>query len=158
MIRRYWDTCCFLGWLNEEPDKVSACRAVIQEAEAGKLRIVTSAFTITEVLWPKGQAPQIAHDRAVEIHDFFRHEWIILQDVDRFIAESARDLVWNSGVSIKDSIHVASAIAGSVEQLDTYDGGPIALSGKVGTPPLVIGPPNLPETLFDPAGVEPAEE
>ena len=52
MTRRYWDTNCFLGVLKKEADKETACRAVIREAEAGKLRIVTSALTITEVLWP----------------------------------------------------------------------------------------------------------
>jgi len=44
---------------------------------------------------------------------------------------------------------MATAMDANVDQFDTYDGPLIALSGKVGNPPLVIGKPNLPETLFD---------
>lgn len=36
----------------------------------------------------------------------------------------------------------------SVNQLDTFDGELIGLSGKLGNPPLLIGNPNLPESLF----------
>jgi hypothetical protein len=35
-----------------------------------------------------------------------------------------------------------------VEQFDTFDGDLIALSGKVGNPALIIGNPDLPESLF----------
>ena len=51
---RYWDANVFLGWLKDEADKVDYCRPVIEAANAGKIKIVTSALTITEVLWMKG--------------------------------------------------------------------------------------------------------
>jgi hypothetical protein len=35
-----------------------------------------------------------------------------------------------------------------VKQFDTYDGNLTKLSGQLGNPPLEIGYPNLPETLF----------
>lgn len=40
--------------LNEEENKFSACQAMLREAEAGNVRIITSAPTTAEVLWPKG--------------------------------------------------------------------------------------------------------
>lgn len=43
---RYWDSNAFLGWLAEEPDKIDYCRPVIEAAEAGKVRILTSTLTI----------------------------------------------------------------------------------------------------------------
>jgi hypothetical protein len=49
----------------------------------------------------------------------------------------------------KDSIHVVTAIDAQVDQFDTFDGPLIRLSGQIGNPPLVIGPPNIPESLFD---------
>ena len=52
---RYWDSNAFLGWLAEEPDKIDYCRPVIKAAESGKVRILTSALTIPEVLWIKGR-------------------------------------------------------------------------------------------------------
>jgi hypothetical protein len=37
----------------------------------------------------------------------------------------------------------------SVVQFDTFDGDLIALSGKLGNPPLIIGNPNVQEPLFE---------
>jgi len=148
MMRRYWDSCCFLGVLNKEPDKLAACRAVLREAKSGTVRIVTSALTLTEVLRPKGTT-LIPLEDAEKIHRFFQHEWIVVYNLDRALAERARDVVWNHSVDHKDSIHVATALDAQVDQFDTYDGDLIALSGKVGNPPLTIGQPNLPESLFD---------
>jgi predicted nucleic acid-binding protein len=70
MMRRYWDSNCFLGILNEEEDKLGPCKAVIREAEAGSVRIVTSALTLTEVLWPKGE-PLLPKEKAEVVHRFF---------------------------------------------------------------------------------------
>ncbi len=148
MSDRYWDTVCFLGVLNEEPDKLPACRAVIREAEAGNVRVVTSALTIAEVLWPKGQPLQLPPDRAEDVQEFFQHEWIDLRELDRTVAELAREMVWNHSVRPKDAVHVATAVDAGVRQFDTYDGDLIALSGKIGNPALIIGNPNLPEQLF----------
>lgn len=148
MTRRYWDTNCFLGVLKKEPDKESACQAVIREAEAGKLQIVTSALAITEVLWPKGRVLELPPDQAEEVQSFFEHEWIAVVTVDRLIAERARDLVWNHKVRPQDAIHVATALDSNVEQFDTYDGDLISLSGKIGNPALIVGNPNLPGQLF----------
>lgn len=148
MTRRYWDSNCFLGVLNKEPDKEGACLAVVQEAKSTKLRLVTSALTLTEVLWPKGKPLQIPAEQAQEVQDFFEHEWIAVVVVDRLLAERARDLVWNHQVKYKDAIHVATALDADVEQFDTFDGDLIALSGKIGNPALIIGNPNLPEPLF----------
>ena len=37
-----------------------------------------------------------------------------------------------------------------MSQFDTFDGDLIDLSRSLGDPPLVVGPPNVPQTLFDP--------
>ena len=112
--------------------------------------LVTSALTIAEVLWLKGHpdkkiTPQNAH----KVEAFFRHSWIVIREVDRFIAEAARDLVWNKNVKPKDAIHLATALQHDVDydQFDTFDGDLIKLSGTVGDPPLTIGRPNLPMKL-----------
>jgi len=84
-----------------------------------------------------------------EINKFFRHEWILIREVDRTIAESARELVWTSGVRPQDAVHLATALAGDVsyEQFDTFDADLYPLSEKLGDPPLKIGAPNLPQKL-----------
>jgi predicted nucleic acid-binding protein len=144
--RRYWDSDAFLGYFQEEPDKFPDCETVIKEAQAGRIEIATSALTVAEVLWLRGQA-RISADKAAKVELFFEHEWIVIYDLDRTLAERARRLVWDHNVKPKDAIHVATALDAGVEQLDTFDRDLHAKSGTIGNPPLVIGRPNLPQQL-----------
>ena len=148
MDYRYWDSVTFLGWLGEEEDKVPHCRPVLEAAEGGTVVLVTSALTIVEVLWPKGHK-KVAAQHAHKIEAFFRHSWIIVRELDRFIAEDARALVWNKNVKPQDAIHLATALRQDVQldQFDTFDGDLIKLSGSLGEPPLTIGRPSLPPKL-----------
>lgn len=148
MDYRYWDSVTFLGWLSDEKDKVPHCRPVLEAAEGGSVVLVTSALTITEVLWPKGHK-KVAAQHAKKIEAFFRHSWIIVRELDRFIAEDARELVWNKNVHPKDAIHLATALRQDVQldQFDTFDNGLIKLSGTLGDPTLMIGFPSLPPKL-----------
>ena len=145
---RYWDSNAFLGWLAEEPDKIDYCRPVIEAAEAGKIRILTSTLTIAEVLWIRGRE-RIRADSAAKVEAFFQHQWIVVRELDRFIAEDARALVWNHNVKPKDAVHLATALKRDVaiEQLDTFDEPLIQLSGRLGEPPLIIGKPNMESSL-----------
>jgi len=142
MQLRYWDANCFLGWLKAEPDKVRLCEGVVQAAEAGKVKIVTSALTLTEVIWLKGH-PKLPREREDAIRDFFQQEYIQLVNVDRGTAEQARELVWAHNVKPKDAIHVATAIRRKVEVLDTFDGALLELNGQLGTPALRIIEPDV---------------
>ena len=148
MDYRYWDAVTFLGWLSEEPDKAPDCKPVLEAAEAGNIMLVTSALTIAEVLWLKGHK-KVDASHARKIEAFFRHSWIVVREVDRFVAEDARELVWSKNVKPKDAIHLATAPRHDVtlDQFDTFDGDLIKLSGTLGDPPLTIGRPNLPAKL-----------
>ena len=152
MDYRYWDSNAFLGWLAEEPDKLEYCRSVIRAAEAGKVGILTSALTIAEVLWIRGQN-RIPADSATKVEAFFKHQWIVVRELDRFIAEDARALVWNHNVKPKDAVHLATALKRdvSIRQFDTFDEPLIRLTGRLGEPPLTIGKPYMesPYPLFD---------
>jgi predicted nucleic acid-binding protein len=144
--RRYWDSDCFLGYLMEEPDKVGGCQQVIDEAEAGKLVIVTSALTLAEVVWIRGR-PKVPADRDARVTEFFEHDWIVVFELDRKLAEAGRRLVWEQGVRPKDAIHVATALDAKVMQLDIFDTELHKLSGELGGG-LVIGQPSIPGKLF----------
>jgi predicted nucleic acid-binding protein len=143
---RYWDSDAFLGWLKTEPDKVDECRGVIRAAENGDLRLVTSSLTLTEVIKLKDKAP-LLRDADVQIREFFKHEWIVVRQLDRLTAEYARELIWDHGFDPKDSIHVATAVMARVPYLDTFDGKLISQSGQIGDPPLIIGRPDVAEQL-----------
>lgn len=143
--RRYWDSNVFLGWLNDEKDKAPECEGVLDAAEEGKVEIVTSALTLTEVIKKKGEKP-IPKEHEQKIRDFFEQPWIIVRDVDRFVAERARDLIWSQGLKSADAIHLATALRLGLTVMDTYDEKLIALDGKLGKPPLRIGKPSMPHT------------
>lgn len=150
--RRYWDTDAFLGYLNGEAHKSPGCQGVIQAAEEGRVSIITSTLTLAEVLWLKGHKP-LAPDKAEEVKRFFQHEWIILAELDRPTAELGRELFWQHfpNLQAKDAVHVATAVRTRATRIDTFDGGLIALSGKIGSPLIEIGPPDLPlqQPLFE---------
>ena len=154
MELRYWDSDCFLGWLAEEEDKVDECRAVLQEAGAGRIQLITSALTLAEVIkLKKGRAPIPATD-AQKVKAFFKQDYIAVRGVDRYLAEEARQLVWdNTALDPKDAIHVATAIRLRVAVLNTFDGPLIGLSGNLGDPPLSIERPRVMQTKL---GLEPS--
>jgi predicted nucleic acid-binding protein len=151
--RRYWDSSVFLAWLLPEPEREDMCRSVLRAAEEGELGIVTSALTLTEVIKLRGK-PELKREHERRIADFFQNEYIILRNVDRFIALAAQRLVWEHNLAPKDSIHVATAIRWKVPVLDTFDDGLIALSGKLAfdesnpsSPLLQITAPHQPMQL-----------
>ena len=137
----------------------------MKAAAEGRVRIVTSTLTLTEVVKAKGQ-PRLKKDAEQRVRNFFKHEYIVLMEVDRRTAEAARQLIWDhEALNHKDAIHVATAVRAQVTQLDTFDEGLIKLSATIGNPPLIIGRPNLPEQLElevetneDADSVEDAEE
>lgn len=118
------------------------CRQVLHSAEGGEIKIVTSALTLTEVVHIKGLVPMDAKDETT-IEDVFQKDCIVIVDVDRRIAEFARQLVWKHGVKPKDSVHVASALVAKVDELHTFDDDLLKLDGKLGSPPLKICEPGL---------------
>ena len=140
--RRYWDACTFLGWFNEEKDKVEKCMGVVKLAEDGELILVTSALTLTEVVCLKG-LPRLPEQSEEKLKDFFEQEFLSVRTVDRVIADKARQLVWKYNLKPKDSIHVATALQLGLSIFDTFDDDLIALDGKLGNPRLRIGHPDI---------------
>lgn len=144
LMVRYWDSDCFLGWFNEEPDKISCCQGVVQNAEEGKVKILTSALTLTEVIKIKNH-PNLHKENEDKIKLFFQHEYIIIRNVDPFLAEYARELIWSHNhLRPYDSIHLATAVMNKAEVLDTFDDHLLRLDGKVGDPTLRITKPDMP--------------
>jgi predicted nucleic acid-binding protein len=119
---RYWDANAFLAYFLEEADRVDSCEAVLEDAEKGKILIVTSALTLAEVLALRGAKRLRPNPKLKKkVIEFFKNEYIAVQNVTREIAELARDLVWDKGIKPKDAIHVASAIAAEAPVFETYD-------------------------------------
>jgi len=140
----YWDTACFSAYFNQEEDRYSLIDTLLKEAAENKIKIVTSALTIAEVLKPKREYP-VSKKHRESINNFFKQEFIIIRNITRKTAELAQDLFWDCQVNPKDALHVATAIEAGSPSLYTFDHGLIARSTKVGgNPTLVITLPVAP--------------
>lgn len=133
----YWDSDCFLGYLLAEEDKVGLCEAVLQEASEGRVLIVTSALTITEVLNLKGRPP-VPKENKNKVLNLFRSEYIAVRGVTRKVAELAREVVWENGIKPKDSIHIATALDAGLNEFNTFDGELLKKSSWVVSPSKLL--------------------
>src|SRR4051794_11888460 len=93
----YWDSCCFIGRIMREPDKISDLESLTQLAEKDKLLIVTSTLTIVEVF--QDPSPEAAtEDGFRTIKEFFEHPWVVLRAPDRKTMEIAARIRLDFGV------------------------------------------------------------
>ncbi len=118
--QRYWDSDCFLGWLQSEPDKEPACEQVLEEAKAGKITLVTSALTLSEVLMLKGRPPIPKHNRE-RVEKFFQSRFIVVRNITRRVAETSRLLVWDHRIHPKDALHLATCVDAKLSLFNTFD-------------------------------------
>jgi predicted nucleic acid-binding protein len=135
----YWDSDCFLRLLQEEAG-AEQCEQVLQDAQDGKIQIITSALTLAEVLAMKKRNP-IPKEKQESVSKFFMNEYILVRNVTRKAAERARELVWNHDIDPKDAIHVATALEEKLSMMHTFDKNLIAKSNTVGSPRLIISEP-----------------
>jgi predicted nucleic acid-binding protein len=159
---RYWDAGPFIAWLKQETrdDRVSRCEPVIRAAEKGQMLLVTSAIALVEVvkLDEKGARVNIGSEAEAKISGFFRQPYISVRDYDFRTADLSRRLIWDYDLSTRDAIHAATALRWRLTQLDTFDGGLLALDGKLGSPILRITVPDLPQQLELAFSAEPVTE
>ena len=119
--KRYWDSCVFIGYLNDEYDRRSQCLPIINAAESGRARIITSALTLAEVFWI---GKKVVPDRQAKkkIKDFFEYSFIGISDLTRRVAEHARELTWDyEDISNWDAVHLATVMNSDIVLFETYD-------------------------------------
>ena len=133
--RHYCDSCVFLGFLNNEPDKIYECRTILQAAEEGVIELFTSAFTMAEVIKIKGETELDASKEYI-IDQLFKQPWIRIANFEREMAQICRAIVWRYNLKPFDALHVATAIRLKVDFFNTTDKTLISkLSNRVGYAP-----------------------
>lgn len=134
----YWDSSVFIAFLSEESARSENVAQILEEAEAGEVFIITSSFTLVEVIKLKGSTPiQITDQKKVT--DFFEKDYFRFVDATRKITEAARNLIWKTpGLWPKDAVHLASAEEFSsradLDYIHSYDRDFLALNGKLSVP------------------------
>lgn len=118
----YWDSCTFIHIIQgNEPDGGRILKTRVRDVTEGRLRIVTSMFTLAEVVKPKRSKSVLSTQDETKIRSVFL--WpILLYELTRKIAERARELQWLiNNIKPYDAIHLATAEFAYAYRFDTYD-------------------------------------
>lgn len=124
--RIYWDTTCFICFLNKsELNRRAICEDILRNAKQGNVIIFTSTFTIAEVIYPKRStisSPRNLTPQEIEkISGMFRWPWLKKIDNDQRVSFRAVELSRDYGLLPADAIHAATAILHSVDALQRWD-------------------------------------
>ncbi len=124
--RLYWDTSLFLCFLNrDERDRSSICEDVLQHASMGEVLILTSTYTIVEVIRPRKKAipksRQLTPNEITKIKSMFRWPFIQTIELDDRVALYASDMARDYNLTPADAVHAASAILWKADVLQAWD-------------------------------------
>jgi len=124
--RIYWDTSCFICFLNrDELDRRAICEDILQNAKNGNITLYASTFTIAEVIYPKRSGipnPRRLTSQQIQlISDMFRWKWLKKIDVDQRVAFRAVELARDYNLLPSDAIQAATAIIRNVDALQRWD-------------------------------------
>jgi predicted nucleic acid-binding protein len=110
----------------------------VNRARAGKIQIVTSAFTLAEVVKRKcgGQVVGTGEDEDDQFAELLQQEFVTLVNADWDVGTRARALYREfNGRGLKkpqDALHLATAVIENVDEMHTFDGDDLLrLSGLV---------------------------
>ena len=124
--RFYWDTTCFICFLNrDEIDRRAICEDILRNARDGNVVLYTSTFTIAEVVYPKRwsiSGSRMLTDNEINfISNMFRWTWLRKLDVDQRVAHRAVEYSRDYGLAPADAIHAATAVLHGVDALQKWD-------------------------------------
>lgn len=120
----YWDTSCFLCFLNRaEEERRKICEDILYHAQNGSVRLWTSTWTIVEVVRPKklASAKKLTADQILKIQAMFQWPFLKKIQVDERVAAEAVRLARDFGLRPADAVHAASAILRKVAVLQRWD-------------------------------------
>ncbi|MSU48526.1 MAG: PIN domain-containing protein [Opitutus sp.] len=149
--RHYWDSGVFCSYFNKEKGRYSVIIDLLKDAHSGKSEIVTSSFTLVEVLYVKNGTP-IKQSQEEMLELFFQYPFIKIVNAERSICERARQFVWKYGMKPKDAVHIATAeFAGkivTIHDLFSWDSDFTGLNGKIPSVTFPIREPYVDQALL----------
>ena len=165
----YWDTCVWLGLLNQVPDKLPRCEYVLSLARKKDVEIWTSALTLAEVFKispaPGQPARRLTEEDDAKFEEYLEQDFVVLVQVDLDIGRMARRLLRQHDPLKKspDAIHLAAAVLHDLDEFHTFDGDNILpLNGLVnradGAALVICQPPEPPPPVQPPLIEYPEEE
>jgi predicted nucleic acid-binding protein len=126
-MKLYWDSCVLLAYLKGEAERLSKIEPILDDAHDGKIEIVTSTISITEVAYVKDAAlPASDAELDKKIEEFWHSVPVRLVEFFDLIAQDAAQLVRNANrrsfrLRPMDAIHLATAQRMGVDEFNTYE-------------------------------------
>ena len=127
--RFYWDACVFISYIEKTQERLRDIDGLFEKAVQGKIEIITSTFTISEVAFDRVEKDGMVLDLAIE--EKIQNLWIpptpiMLVEYHKLIANKAKGLIREGlprGWSLKpaDATHLATAQQMGVQALHTYN-------------------------------------
>ncbi|HEY4300200.1 MAG TPA: type II toxin-antitoxin system VapC family toxin [Candidatus Didemnitutus sp.] len=155
--RYYWDSSVFCSFFNKEQGRTDTVSDLLKDAHSGKSEIITSSFTLVEVLKLKDGKP-ITVKQEQQLEDFFQYPFIKIVNAERGICERARQFVWKHGMKPKDAVHMATAEFANkivtINELFSWDGDFTKLNGKIAGITFALSAPYMQQTLLKLEGAE----
>ena len=120
----YWDSCAWIGFINEEPDKITPLRAIWDQASRGRIVIWTSTYSYLEVMRspPRFGEAYPPEEEDGRIFSMLEQPYVNRVAVDTEIAKLARRLKRDHHPTLSkrpDAIHLATAVFHNVDELHT---------------------------------------
>lgn len=115
--RRAWCSCTIIDYLKGAPN-ASDCEAILAQAKSGRFEILVSILALAEVAKIDGLGDEDAEER---IQEFFDRPYVVRAAVDLVIAQRARLLIRQYGLSGVDAVHVATAVEKGAAIFETFD-------------------------------------
>lgn len=120
----YWDTSMFLCFLSKkEAERRKIAQDILENARKGRVTIVTSWFTVAEVIRPKfvPASQKLTGPQIAKIEGMFRWKWLKKIQVHETVAFKAVELARDYNLRPADSIHAATAVLERVDALHAWD-------------------------------------
>jgi predicted nucleic acid-binding protein len=123
--RPYVDSNVYISTLRgpkaEDEQKFRTSAEILHLAESGAFNIYASTFIEAEVIKAPGEAVPITSEQEAIIAAYFENDFIIWYDLDRLIAQRARQVARDHGMKPPDAVHVATALQARCDQFLTWD-------------------------------------
>ena len=130
----YWDSCAFLSYVNEYPDRISTLESLLESSANGTIELYTSTISHVEVAFGATEQQRRRLDPKVEqqISSLWSDPDVVVSaEYHAGIGQIARDLMRHAvtgGWSLKplDAIHLATAqwlcsVGIEIDEYNSYD-------------------------------------
>lgn len=128
--RIYLDACVLLSYVNDAPDRADVVQSLLEDAEDGKVHLLTSNLSIAEVAYiASDQEPSDGTDDEATIDELWTPDSPVkLAEFTRLVAHRARSIIRKARdnetarVRSADAIHLATAEINECDRFCTYEG------------------------------------